>query len=83
MPEPWKCPGCNRWQAPHVDRCECEGQAAVPAPVVVPTPIYIRQDRPWWQDAPPWQYTVTSQAGAGTLYSMAGGEPPKPVMWSA
>lgn len=28
----WKCPGCGRWNAPHVDRCDCQPGATESAP---------------------------------------------------
>jgi hypothetical protein len=58
----WKCGGCARWNAPHVDQCACVPAFAEPFPMYPFTP--------WWEPVSPWApteqpyYTITS-AGTG------------------
>jgi hypothetical protein len=39
MAEPWQCPACKTWLAPHVSEHRCDPEGGVPAVPVPPAPL--------------------------------------------
>lgn len=72
---PWRCPGCGRFHAPHVDTCPfCQPHTVSPnwpvRPYIGdPAPVYIG-DPPWW--------TITTTSGCGSE-AVQIGDPPGSV----
>jgi len=50
MNEPWQCPACKIWYAPHVMGCECEHRKQKPP---VPSPLEYLQS---WTEGDPIRY---------------------------
>lgn len=83
---PWKCPGCGRYHAPHIDTCPyCQPHMApVPQPYTVPSP-YIGDPipSPYIGDpipspfAPPWWTTTTTGCSAEIDKDIYVGDPPE------
>ncbi len=63
---PWRCPGCGRYHAPHIDTCPfCQPTTAVHPPYVVDNPIVYVGDPPW---------TVTTTSGTAGTTIVVGGD---------
>jgi hypothetical protein len=39
MAEPWQCPACKTWIAPHVSEHRCDPEGGVPAVPAPPAPL--------------------------------------------
>ena len=75
---PWRCPGCGRYHAPHIDTCPfCQPHMApVPQPYIVPSP-YIGDPIPS-PYAPPWWTTTTTVSEANMDIYV--GDPPESTL---
>lgn len=64
---PWRCPGCGRYHAPHVDTCPwCQPHAAP----VWPVWPHIGDPQPTYVGDPPW---ITVTASSGTMAAKGSG----------
>jgi hypothetical protein len=60
MAEPWQCPACKTWLAPHVSEHRCDPEDGVGAKPVVPAPASPAPGALTWTTQPGWTITTTN-----------------------